>query len=50
MKGRKMPGRMGYDRTSVKGLKIMRIEPESNLLIIKGAVPGVKGALLEIRG
>ena len=50
MKGRKMPGRMGYDRTSVKGLKIMKIEPENNLLVIKGAVPGVKGALLEIRG
>ena len=50
MKGRKMPGRMGYDRISVKGLKIMKIEPENNLLVIKGAVPGVKGALLEIRG
>lgn len=50
MKGRKMPGRMGYDRVSVKGLKIMKIEPENNLLVIKGAVPGVKGALLEIRG
>lgn len=50
MKGRKMPGRMGSDRTSVKGLKIMKIEAENNLLIIKGAVPGVKGALLEIRG
>jgi len=50
MKGRKMPGRMGYDRTSVKNLKIMKIELENNLLVIKGAVPGVKGALLEIRG
>ncbi|OGZ84901.1 MAG: 50S ribosomal protein L3 [Candidatus Staskawiczbacteria bacterium RIFOXYD1_FULL_39_28] len=50
MKGRKMPGRMGYDRISVKGLKIMKIEPENNLMVIKGAVPGVKGALLEIRG
>ena len=50
MKGRKMPGRMGYDRITVKNLKIMKIEPENNLLIVKGAVPGVKGAMLEIRG
>ena len=50
MKGKKMPGRMGYDRISVKGLKIMKIEPENNLLVIKGAVPGNKGGLLEIRG
>ena len=50
IKGRKMPGRMGYERVSVKNLKIMKIEPENNLLIIKGAIPGHKGTLLEIRG
>lgn len=50
IKGRRMPGRMGNERVSVKGLKIMKIETENNLLVIKGAVPGVKGALLEIRG
>lgn len=50
IKGRKMPGRMGYERITVKGLKIMKIEPEKNLLVIKGAVPGRTGALLEIRG
>jgi len=49
MKGRKMPGRMGYDRISVKGLKIEKIDKENNLLIIRGAVPGNKGGLLEIR-
>ena len=50
MKGRKMPGRMGYDRVSVKGLKIMKVDKDSNLLVLKGAVPGRTGALLEIRG
>jgi large subunit ribosomal protein L3 len=50
IKGRRMPGRMGYERVSVKNLKIMKIEPESNLLVIKGAIPGHKGTLLEIRG
>ncbi|MCX6719674.1 MAG: 50S ribosomal protein L3 [Candidatus Staskawiczbacteria bacterium] len=48
-KGRKMPGRMGYERISVKGLKVMKIDKESNLLVLKGAVPGRTGALLEIR-
>ena len=48
-KGRKMPGRMGFDRVTVKNLKIMKIEPENNLLVLKGAVPGKNGGLLEIR-
>lgn len=50
MKGRRMPGRMGSERTSVKGLKIMKIDKENNLLIIKGAVPGTERTLLEIKG
>ena len=49
IKGRKMPGRMGYERTSVKNLKIMKIDKENNLLVVKGAVPGRTGALLEVR-
>lgn len=47
-KGRKMPGRMGSERTAVKNLKIMKVDKENNLLIVKGAVPGKTGALLEI--
>ncbi|MEK7658703.1 MAG: 50S ribosomal protein L3 [Patescibacteria group bacterium] len=50
IKGRKMPGRMGYERITVKNLKIAKIDAENNLLILKGAVPGHKGTLLEIRG
>jgi len=50
MKGRKMPGRMGNERTTVKNLKILKVDLENNLLVIKGAVPGKNGALLEIRG
>lgn len=49
MKGRRMPGRMGYERTSVKNLRVMKIDKESNLLVLKGAVPGRTGALLEIK-
>lgn len=50
IKGRKMPGRMGYERVSVKNLKIMKIDKDNNLLVVKGAVPGHRGTLLEIRG
>jgi large subunit ribosomal protein L3 len=49
IKGKKMPGRMGSDRTTVKGLKIVKIDVENNLIAIKGAIPGRKGTLLEIK-
>ena len=48
IKGKKMPGRMGTERVTVKNLKIVKIDKENNLLAIKGAVPGRKGTLLEI--
>jgi len=50
MKGRKMPGRMGYDRVSVKNLKVVKVDKDNNVLVLKGAVPGRTGALLEIKG
>ena len=50
IKGKKMPGHMGVDRISVKNLKIMKIDLQNNLLVIKGAVPGANGVLLEIKG
>ena len=49
IKGRRMPGRMGADNVTVKNLKVMKVDKDNNLLVIKGAVPGIKGALLEIR-
>ncbi len=50
IKGRKMPGRMGQERVTVKNLKIVKIDKENNILVVKGAVPGSRGTLLEIRG
>ncbi len=50
IKGRKMPGRMGHDRVTVKNLKIIKVDKDNNLLAIKGAIPGAKGTLLEIKG
>ena len=49
-KGRKMAGRMGYKRVTIKNLKVVKIDPENNLLAVGGAIPGRKGTLLEIRG
>ena len=48
-RGQKMPGRMGSDRVTVRGLKIVKVDKENNLLAIKGAVPGHKGTLIEIK-
>lgn len=48
--GMRMAGRMGGERVTVKNLKIAQVVPEENLLLIKGAVPGRRGTVLEIRG
>jgi large subunit ribosomal protein L3 len=48
MKGMRMPGRMGSDRTTVKGLKILAVDTDNNLLLVSGAVPGRRGTLIEI--
>jgi len=50
IKGKKMAGRMGGERVTVKNLKIVKIDKENNLIAVRGAVPGRKGTLLEIRG
>jgi len=50
IKGKRMPGRMGADRVTVKNLKIVNIDKEHNILAVRGAVPGPRGALVEIRG
>jgi len=49
IKGKKMPGRMGGKRVTVKNLKIAKIDSEKNLIAVKGAITGSRGTLLEIR-
>jgi large subunit ribosomal protein L3 len=49
-KGKKMAGRMGGTRISVKNLTIVGIDKEKNQLIVEGAVPGRRGTLIEVRG
>jgi large subunit ribosomal protein L3 len=48
-KGIKKPGQHGNARTTVKNLKVVRVDPTNNLLLIKGAVPGPNGGYLTIR-
>ena len=50
IKGKKMPGRMGSEKVTVKNLKIVKIDVDNNLMAVRGAVPGHRGTLLEIRG
>jgi large subunit ribosomal protein L3 len=48
-KNQGMPGHMGSERITVKNLEIVDVKSGQNLLLIKGAVPGAKGAFLEIK-
>jgi len=48
-KGKRMPGRMGGDRVTAQGLKVVLVDAERNLLAVRGAVPGAKNGLLMIR-
>lgn len=50
VKGRRMAGRMGGDRITVRNVKIVKIDPERQLIAVQGAVPGRRGTLVEIRG
>lgn len=47
-KGKRMAGRMGNAIKTIKGLQIFKVEPEKNLLLIEGVIPGAKGGLVEI--
>ena len=47
--GRRMAGRMGNERITVKNLLIAGVDKEKNMLMVRGAVPGARGGLLEIR-
>lgn len=48
-KGTRMAGRMGSDRVTVKNLVVLSVDDKQNQLIIKGAVPGRRGTIVEIR-
>jgi large subunit ribosomal protein L3 len=47
--GHRLPGRMGGDRRTVLNLPVVRVMPEQNLLVVRGAVPGATGSLVLVR-
>ena len=49
MKGVRMAGRMGVDRVKIKGLKVVKIFPEKNYILISGSVPGYNGSIVYIQ-
>jgi large subunit ribosomal protein L3 len=48
-KGMRMAGRMGSDRVTVQNLKVLRVDPERNLLLVEGSVPGANESLVVVR-
>jgi len=48
-KGSRMPGHMGNEQVTVKKLKVVRIDPERNLILVRGAVPGARNGLLLVQ-
>ena len=49
MKGIKSPGQMGNKRVTQRGLTVVQIDPERNLLVVRGAVPGPRNGVVEVR-
>ena len=48
-KGVRLPGRMGGKRVTVRGLEIVEVQPDENVIMVRGAVPGARGGLVAIR-
>jgi large subunit ribosomal protein L3 len=48
-KGLRMAGRMGNDRVTVQNLKVLRVDPQRNLLLVEGSVPGANESLVIVR-
>lgn len=49
-KGQKMPGRMGNEKTTVHNLKVMKVDTEKKVILVKGSVPGPKKSLVSLIG
>ena len=48
-KGKKLPGQMGAERVTVQNLTVVKVDSERGMLVIRGALPGANGGLLEIK-
>ena len=48
-KGKKLPGHMGMETVTIQNLEVVRVDLDKNVILVKGSVPGNKGAILKIR-
>jgi large subunit ribosomal protein L3 len=49
VKGKKLPGRMGHGSVTVQNLEIVDVDPEKNLLVVRGAIPGANGGVIVVK-
>jgi len=49
VKGQETPGRLGGERVTIQNLEVVRVDPERNLMLVEGSVPGRRGSLLIIK-
>ena len=49
MKGKKLPGHMGHKQVTVLNLDVVKVDADRNLILVKGAVPGPRGAVVSVR-
>lgn len=49
MKGKKMPGQYGHETVTVQNLKVVRVDADRNLILVKGAIPGPKKSIVTIK-
>ncbi|MEA4848322.1 MAG: 50S ribosomal protein L3 [Clostridiaceae bacterium] len=47
--GKKLPGHMGAENTTVVNLEVVKVDPEKNIILVKGGVPGIRGSLVMIK-
>ena len=48
-KGKKLPGHMGVDTVTIQNLEVVRVDLDKNVILVKGSVPGAKGAILKLK-
>ena len=49
IKGKKMPGQMGNERVTIRNLRVERVDPERNLIFVRGSVPGARNGIVLVR-
>ena len=49
MKNKRLPGHMGVEQVTVQNLSVVKVDPDKNIILVKGAVPGPKGGVLTIK-